>query len=96
MTVYAPPGQPGSPATVQDRYDNWIGGEFVAPVDGKYFENPSPVTGQVYCEVARSTAADVELALDGGHPFAADPVLVAVLERDLRTLGAGLGVNSHC
>ncbi len=40
MTVYAPPGHPGSPADVQARYDNWIGGEFVAPVDGRYFENP--------------------------------------------------------
>jgi aldehyde dehydrogenase len=70
MTVYAAPGQPGSPATVQARYDNWIGGEFVAPVDGKYFENPSPVTGQVYCEVARSTAADIELALDAAHAAA--------------------------
>ena len=70
MTVYAPPGQPGSPADVQARYDNWIGGEFVAPVDGRYFENPTPVTGQVYCEVARSTAADVELALDAAHAAA--------------------------
>ena len=50
VTIYAVPGQPGSPATVQARYDNWIGGEFVAPVEGKYFENASPVTGQVYCQ----------------------------------------------
>jgi aldehyde dehydrogenase len=70
MTVYTPPGQPGSPADVQARYDNWIGGKFVAPVDGKYFENPTPVTGQVYCEVARSTAADIELALDAAHAAA--------------------------
>ena len=70
MTIYAVPGQPGSPATVQARYDNWIGGEFVAPVEGKYFENASPVTGQVYCEVARSTAADIELALDAAHAAA--------------------------
>jgi aldehyde dehydrogenase len=70
MTVYAAPGQSGSPATVQARYDNWIGGEFVAPVDGQYFENRTPVTGQVYCEVARSTAADVELALDAAHAAA--------------------------
>ena len=61
MTVYAPPASREAPPTVQARYDNWIGGEFVAPVEGKYFENPSPVTGQVYCEVARSTAEDVEL-----------------------------------
>ena len=70
MSVYAPPGQPGSPATVQARYDNWIGGEFVAPVEGRYFENASPVTGQVYCEVARSTAADIGLALDAAHAAA--------------------------
>ena len=70
MTVYAAPGQSGSPATVQARYDNWIGGEFVAPVDGQYFENRTPVTGQVYCEVARSTAADIELALDAAHAAA--------------------------
>ena len=70
MTVYAPPGQSGSPATIQARYDNWIGGRFVAPVEGQYFENPTPVTGEVYCEVARSTAADVELALDAAHAAA--------------------------
>ncbi len=70
MTVYAPPGRPGSPADVQARYDNFIGGEFVAPVKGKYFENPSPVTGQVFCEVARSTAEDIELALDAAHEAA--------------------------
>jgi aldehyde dehydrogenase len=70
VTIYAPPGQPGSPATIQARYDNWIGGTFVAPVEGNYFDNPTPVTGQVYCEVARSTAADVELALDAAHAAA--------------------------
>ena len=70
MTVYAALGQSGSPATVQARYDNWIGGEFVAPVDGQYFENRTPVTGEVYCEVARSTAADIELALDAAHAAA--------------------------
>ena len=64
MTVYAPPGQPGSPATYASRYDNWIGGERVPPVKGQYFENVSPVNGKPFCEVARSTAEDVELALD--------------------------------
>ena len=42
MTVYAAPGQPGSPATYESRYDNWIGGEWVPPVKGQYFENPVP------------------------------------------------------
>ena len=46
------------------RYDNFIGGRWVAPVNGRYFENTSPVNGRVLCEVARSDAADVELALD--------------------------------
>ncbi|MCX8997277.1 aldehyde dehydrogenase [Rhizobiaceae bacterium BDR2-2] len=49
------------------RYDNFIGGAWVAPVEGRYFQNISPVNGQVLCEVARSSAADVELALDAAH-----------------------------
>ncbi|WP_088286889.1 aldehyde dehydrogenase [Kineosporia sp. A_224] len=70
MTVYAPPGQPGSPATYASRYDNWIGGERVAPVKGQYFENVSPVNGKPFCEIARSTAEDIELALDAAHAAA--------------------------
>ena len=70
MTVYVPPGQPGSVVSYESRYDNWIGGERVAPVKGQYFENVSPVTGQVFCEVARSTKEDVELALDAAHEAA--------------------------
>ncbi|MCH8622051.1 aldehyde dehydrogenase [Undibacterium sp. TS12] len=49
------------------RYGNFIGGKFVEPVKGEYFENISPVIGQAFCEVARSTAEDVELALDAAH-----------------------------
>ncbi|SFR00376.1 acetaldehyde dehydrogenase ExaC [Poseidonocella sedimentorum] len=49
------------------RYDNFIGGKFVAPVKGQYFDNITPITGQKVCEVARSTAEDVELALDAAH-----------------------------
>lgn len=55
------------PVEFKKRYDNFIGGEFVAPAKGMYFENPSPVTGQTFCEVARSTAEDVEKALDAAH-----------------------------
>jgi aldehyde dehydrogenase len=54
----------------QSRYDNFIGGRWVPPVEGQYFEVPSPVTGHTYCEVARSTAADIELALDAAHAAA--------------------------
>jgi aldehyde dehydrogenase len=49
------------------RYDNWIGGQWVAPKAGRYFDNTSPVTGQVVCQVARSDAADIEAALDAAH-----------------------------
>ena len=67
MTVYAAPGQPGSPATYRERYDHWIGGEFVPPAAGRYFENPTPVTGRTFTEVARGDAADVDRALDAAH-----------------------------
>lgn len=49
------------------RYDNFIGGKFVAPVNGRYFENTTPITGGVVCECARSDADDIELALDAAH-----------------------------
>lgn len=52
---------------VRTRYDNFIGGDWVAPVDGRYFDNISPVTGKSVCQIARSQAADIELALDAAH-----------------------------
>jgi aldehyde dehydrogenase len=81
MTVYAPPGQESSPVSYQSRYDNWIGGEYVAPVKGNYFENPSPVTGQTFCEVAQSTAEDIDLALDAAHAAAPAWGKTSVAER---------------
>ena len=54
-------------APFKTRYDNFIGGKFVAPNAGRYFENTSPVTGQVLCEIARSDASDIEAALDAAH-----------------------------
>ena len=65
--VYADPGTPGAIVTFDARYDNYIGGKWIPPVKGQYFENISPVTGEVFCEVARSTAEDIELALDAAH-----------------------------
>jgi len=53
--------------TIRKRYDNFIGGEWVAPTQGRYFENKTPITGQVVCEVAQSTAEDIEKALDAAH-----------------------------
>jgi aldehyde dehydrogenase len=55
------------PVSLKKRYDNFIGGEFVPPAKGQYFENPTPITGKPFCEVARSTAEDVEKALDAAH-----------------------------
>jgi aldehyde dehydrogenase len=61
------PGLPGSVVTLKPRYENFIGGQWVAPVRGEYMANVSPVTGKVFCEVAKSSAEDVELALDAAH-----------------------------
>jgi aldehyde dehydrogenase len=52
---------------IKSKFDNFIGGKWVAPVQGQYFDKISPVSGQVLCQVSRSTAEDVELALDAAH-----------------------------
>ncbi|GAF18745.1 LOW QUALITY PROTEIN: aldehyde dehydrogenase [Bacillus sp. JCM 19046] len=65
--IYANPNQEGSKVSFKSQYDNYINGEWVAPVKGQYFENVSPVTGEVFCEVARSTEEDINLALDAAH-----------------------------
>ena len=52
---------------IRRQYDNFIGGEWVPPVRGQYFDNVSPVNGKVIAQVARSTAEDIELALDAAH-----------------------------
>jgi aldehyde dehydrogenase len=67
MALYPAPGQSDSVVSVQDRYGNFIGGEFVPPSKGGYFENPSPVNGKTFTEIARSTGEDIELALDAAH-----------------------------
>jgi aldehyde dehydrogenase len=67
MALLVAPGQPDSIVSVESRYGNFIGGEFVPPSKGNYFENPSPVNGQTFTEIARSTSDDIELALDAAH-----------------------------
>ncbi|MEF3073680.1 aldehyde dehydrogenase [Methylobacter sp. Wu1] len=64
---YIDPNQAGSKVHFKSRYDNYIGGAWVAPVNGLYFENPSPINGKTFCEVARSSAEDIEKALDAAH-----------------------------
>ncbi|MCB0932130.1 MAG: aldehyde dehydrogenase family protein [Mycobacterium sp.] len=70
MTVYARPGTSGALMAFPGRYDNFIGGQWAVPARGQYFEAISPVNGQPFCEVARSTAADIEKALDAAHAAA--------------------------
>ncbi|WP_273285881.1 aldehyde dehydrogenase family protein [Reinekea forsetii] len=65
--IYSNPGQPDSLLTFKQKYGNYIGGDWVAPVNGKYLDNVSPVNGDVFCQVPRSDAADIDLALDAAH-----------------------------
>ncbi len=65
--LYAHPGAAGAPIAYKARYDNFIGGKFVAPVGGQYFDVITPISGKVYTQAARSTEADIELALDAAH-----------------------------
>src|ERR1700730_4035010 len=53
--------------SIKQRYDNFIGGAWVAPVGGEYFDNFTPITGHPICQVARGRAADIELALAAAH-----------------------------
>ena len=67
---YAQPGTEGSIVSFKSRYGNYIGGEFVAPVKGQYFTNTSPVNGKAIAEFPRSTAEDIDKALDAAHAAA--------------------------
>ena len=70
MTVYAAPGAAGAKLQFKPAYDNFIGGKFVPPVKGQYFDVVTPISGATYTRAARSTAEDVELALDAAHAAA--------------------------
>ncbi|OZG72238.1 aldehyde dehydrogenase [Hahella sp. CCB-MM4] len=79
--IYAQPGQDGAVVSFKSRYENFIGGEWVAPVLGRYFENASPVNGLSFCEVPRSSADDIDLALDAAHRAADAWGKISVTER---------------
>ena len=68
--IYAAPGAAGATIEYKAKYENFIGGKWVAPVKGEYFDVITPISGTVYTKVARSTAEDVELALDAAHAAA--------------------------
>ncbi|MDD2725120.1 MAG: aldehyde dehydrogenase [Methylovulum sp.] len=65
--LYIAPNQPDSKIQFKACYGNFIGGNWVAPVKGQYFDNLSPVNGEVFCQIPRSSAEDIELALDAAH-----------------------------
>jgi aldehyde dehydrogenase len=68
--IYKAPGAAGAKTEFKPKYDNFIGGKWAAPVKGAYFDVISPVSGKVYTKAARSTAEDIELALDAAHAAA--------------------------
>ena len=68
--IYAAPGTPDAKIAFKPQYDNFIGGKFVAPVNGQYFDVVTPTSGKTYTQAARSTAEDIDLALDAAHAAA--------------------------
>ena len=68
--IYAQPGQSDAVVSLKAQYANFIDGKWQAPVKGQYFENISPVTGKAFCQIPRSTAEDIELALDAAQVLA--------------------------
>ncbi|GAB4348026.1 MAG: aldehyde dehydrogenase family protein [Immundisolibacter sp.] len=64
---YAAPGTEGAKVSLKSRYANFIGGQWLPPASGEYFDNITPVTGKAYCEIPRSNAQDIERALDAAH-----------------------------
>ena len=79
--IYAAPGAAGAKVQFKAKYDNFIGGRWTPPVKGEYFDNVSPITGRPYCQVARSGAEDIELALDAAHAAAPAWGRTSVTER---------------
>jgi len=65
--IYAAPGTESAVMSFKSRYQNFIGGQWVEPANGNYFDNLSPVNGKAFCQIPRSDAADIELALDAAH-----------------------------
>ncbi|MDZ7858818.1 aldehyde dehydrogenase family protein [Sphaerotilus sp.] len=78
--IYANPNTPEAKVQFKARYDNFIGGQWVAPVSGQYFDVITPINGKVFTQAARSSEADIELALDAAHAakagWAATPAAV--------------------
>jgi len=93
--IYAQPGSQDSVVNFKTHYDNFIGGEWVKPVSGEYFENTSPVNGQAYCQVARSGEADINLALDAAHQARPSWAATSVTERSNILLKIADRIEQH-
>ncbi|WP_299729204.1 aldehyde dehydrogenase family protein [uncultured Endozoicomonas sp.] len=65
--IYKNPGDTGAVMNFKAQYENYIGGQWVPPVNGAYFDNTTPVTGALICKIPRSNEADINLALDAAH-----------------------------
>ncbi|RAV34238.1 acetaldehyde dehydrogenase ExaC [Corynebacterium heidelbergense] len=81
MTVYADPGTDGAIVTFKKRYENYIGGQRVPPAKRRYLDNVTPITGEVFCQVPRSTAVDIDRALDAAHSAKAGWAATCVADR---------------
>jgi len=68
--LYAAPGAAGAKVQFKAKYDNFINGKWTPPVKGQYFDNVTPITGKTFCQAARSTEEDINLALDAAHAAA--------------------------
>jgi aldehyde dehydrogenase len=79
--LYAHPHTAGAKLAYKPQYDNFIGGRFVAPVEGQYFDVVTPINGQVYTRAARSGPRDIELALDAAHAATAKWAATPAAER---------------
>jgi aldehyde dehydrogenase len=93
--IYAQPGTEGSIVNFKSHYDNYIGGQWVKPVRGEYFGNSSPITGEVYCQVARSTEEDINLALDAAHEIRAKWAATSVTDRSNMLLRIADRIEQH-
>ena len=78
---YAAPNTEGSIVQFKAQYENYIGGQWVPPVGGEYFDDICPITGKAFAKVPRSQAADVEKALDAAHAAKAAWGKTSVAER---------------
>jgi len=93
--LYAYPNTENSPVQFRKKYDNFINGEWVAPIDGEYFDNSSPIDGKTFCQIARSKAADVEAALDAAHAAKDAWGKTSVTERSNMLLKLADGIEAN-